>query len=57
MIEDTPGQMPLKYNKGLAKAYEENARMFYEEKEILPYLDTTASTDMGDVPLFDAGAA
>ena len=51
VIEDTPGQMPLKYNKGLAKAYEENARMFYEEKEILPYLDTTASTDMGDVSL------
>ena len=51
MIEDTPGQMPLKYNKGLAKAYGENARMFYEEKEILPYLDTTASTDMGDVSL------
>ena len=51
VVEDTPGQMPLKYNKGLADAYTENARLFYKEKEILPYLDTTASTDMGDVSL------
>ena len=30
VIEDTPGQMPLKYNPGLAEAYTENARMFYK---------------------------
>ena len=51
VVEDTPGQMPLKYNKGLADAYTENARLFYKEEEMLPYLDTTASTDMGDVSL------
>ena len=51
VVEDTPGQMPLKYNKGLAEVYTENAKLFYAEDEILPYLDTTASTDMGDVSL------
>ena len=51
VVEDTPGQMPLKYNEQLAKAYTENARLFYKEEEILPYLDTTASTDMGDISL------
>ena len=51
VVVDTPGQMPLKYNKGLADLYGENAKAFYKEEEILPYLDTTASTDMGDVSL------
>ncbi len=51
VVEDTPGQMPLKYNEQLAKAYTENAKLFYKEEEILPYLDTTASTDMGDISL------
>lgn len=51
VVVDTPGQMPLKYNKGLADLYSENAKAFYKEEEILPYLDTTASTDAGDVSL------
>lgn len=51
VVEDTPGQMPLKYNPGLANLFAENAKHFYQEDQIMPYLDTTASTDMGDLSL------
>ena len=51
--------MPLKYSReGLADAYTENARLFYKGgKKSLPYLDTAASTDMGDVFFVDASTA
>ena len=50
-VYDTPGQMPLRYNQDLAELFTQNARYFYKESEIQPFVDTTASTDMGDLSL------
>lgn len=50
-IYDTPGQMPLRYNPDLAELFTQNARFFYKDSEIQPFVDTTASTDMGDLSL------
>lgn len=52
VVTDMPGQMPLKADPNLARCFEENARRFYREEEILPCLKSTASFDMGDLSLF-----
>lgn len=52
VVHDMPGQMPLKADKELARLFEENARTFYKEEEILPCLKSTASFDIGDLSLF-----
>ena len=51
-ISDSPGQMPLNSDKNMAQIFENNAKLFYKPQEILPFLNSTASFDMGDLSLF-----
>ena len=49
IVNDMPGQMPMNPEIGLSKIFLDNAKHFYSEEEIMPYLDTTSSFDMGDI--------
>lgn len=51
-VSDMPGYLPMNTDKNLAAIFGENAKMFYDEKEILPYYESTASFDMGDLSMF-----
>ncbi len=51
VIIDSPGQMPLKADDNLATIFNNNALHFYNEHEILPCMESTASFDMGDLSL------
>lgn len=51
-VTDMPGHMPLKSDPNLVKCFHENALRFYEEKDILGCMRSTASFDMGDLSLF-----
>ncbi len=48
-IQDNPGQLPIYANKDLSRLFLENARAYYEDEKILPCMDWSASSDMGDV--------
>lgn len=48
-IKDTPGQLPIYSNQALSELFWKNASDFYEENEILPFMDWSASSDMGDI--------
>lgn len=48
-VVDTPGQLPLQADAGLAELFMDNALDFYRRDQILPCLESTASFDMGDV--------
>ena len=48
-VKDMPGQMPMNAEKTLAEIFLNNAKEFYSNDEILPYLESTASFDMGDI--------
>ncbi len=50
-IKDSPGQMPLKSDKNLAKLSIKEALNFYKESEIMECMKSTASFDMGDLSL------
>lgn len=50
-ISDMPGYLPMNTDKKLADIFEENAKLFYDEKKILPYYESTASFDMGDLSM------
>lgn len=51
-IVDTPGQMPLIADDIIADLFCENGKQYYDEKEILPCMESTASFDMGDLSQF-----
>lgn len=48
-IENIRGYAPLRQDPAVSRVFEENARMFYGENEIIYGQDMTGSTDMGDV--------
>ena len=48
-IHDNPGQLPIYANQELSGLFKKNAGDYYGEKEILPCMDWSASSDMGDV--------
>ena len=48
-VMDSPGQLPIVPDKNLAQVFRENALRFYREEEMLPKMQWTASSDMGDV--------
>lgn len=50
-VKDSPGQMPLKSDKNLAKLSIKEALNFYKESEIMECMKSTASFDMGDLSL------
>ncbi len=52
IVEDSPGQMPLKSSSEMAKIFIENAKTFYNENEIVDSFPATASFDMGDLSMF-----
>lgn len=49
MVMDSPGQLPIVPDQGLAALFRQNALGFYREEELLPKMQWTASSDMGDV--------
>ena len=51
VVEDAPGQMPLKANPDLAEVFRQNAERFYAPETILPCMESTGSFDMGDLSL------
>lgn len=48
-IIDSPGQLPINSDKQLSEIFKNNALKFYKEDEILPHMQWTASSDMGDI--------
>lgn len=52
VVNDMPGQMPLKVDLNLASVFKDNAMRFYKEDEILSCMHSTASFDMGDLSMF-----
>lgn len=48
-VTDSPGQLPIVPDKGLAEIFRDNALRFYQEEQLLPKMQWTASSDMGDV--------
>lgn len=48
-VSDSPGQLPIVPSKPLAEIFKDNALKFYKEEELLPKMQWTASSDMGDV--------
>ncbi len=48
-VIDSPGQLPIVPDRNLAELFRENALHFYKEEEMLPRMQWTASSDMGDV--------
>lgn len=51
-VRDMPGYLPMNTDPYLANIFGENAKMFYQEKEIVPYYNSTASFDIGDLSMF-----
>ncbi|MFA9381125.1 MAG: amidohydrolase [Acetanaerobacterium sp.] len=48
-IETNAGYLPLKQDSALGRVFEENARRFYSQRDIVHGMDMTGSTDMGDL--------
>ena len=48
-IKDTPGYLPLKQSEALSRVFEENARRFLPQENMIHGGDMTGSTDMGDL--------
>lgn len=48
-VDDSPGQLPIVPSEPLAAIFRNNALKFYKEEELLPKMQWTASSDMGDV--------
>lgn len=48
-VSDSPGQLPIVPDRRIAELFGENARRYYRDEEILPWMQWTASSDMGDV--------
>lgn len=49
MIENLPGQLPLRQNLELTQLFRENSRNFFRDDEIFTGVDLVGSTDMGDL--------
>lgn len=48
-VKDSPGQLPVITNKQLADIFHKQSLKIYDESQILPHIQWTGSTDMGDV--------
>ena len=49
VVQDMPGQLPLKADENLAELFGKNALKFYESYQIMNLMQSTASFDMGDL--------
>ena len=50
-VVDSPGMLPIVPSEPLAAIFKENALKFYKEEEIMPKMQWTACSDMGDVSM------
>lgn len=49
VIDNIPGQLPLKQNAALSQLFRKNSLAFFQEKELETGVDLVGSTDMGDL--------
>lgn len=52
VIKDMPGYLPMNHSDEMAKIYEENAKLIYDEDKVLDGYPSTASFDIGDLSMF-----
>ncbi len=49
VIDNMPGQLPLRQNPALSRLFRENSARFFTQEEIQTGVDLVGSTDMGDL--------
>lgn len=52
IIKDMPGYLPMNPSEEMAKVYEKNAKLIYDEEKVLDGYPSTASFDIGDLSMF-----